>query len=109
MIDLLMPYLENPIYTYESAKQACGNVAGLLQWTVSMASFYAVNKEVLPLKANLAQQLGKLSGAQRELNEAQATLDDKERELMEVQLQFDTAMAEKQVCAGLIELLFIIM
>ncbi|XP_049799902.1 dynein axonemal heavy chain 8-like [Schistocerca nitens] len=96
MIDLLMPYLDSPLYTYEAAKQACGNVAGLLQWTVSMTSFYAVNKEVLPLKANLAIQMAKLSAAEKELNEAQALLDEKQRELDAVKAQFDKAMAEKQ-------------
>lgn len=49
-VDLMLPYVENAIYTYENAKVACGNVAGLLQWTTAMRSFYNVNKDVLPLK-----------------------------------------------------------
>lgn len=52
IIDLLVPYFGYPLYTFESAKQACGNVAGLIQWTMAMASFYEVNKEVLPLKVS---------------------------------------------------------
>lgn len=51
-IDLLKPYLTYPLYTYENAKTACGNVAGLISWTIAMSSFYEVNKEVLPLKVN---------------------------------------------------------
>lgn len=50
IIDLLQPYLTHPMYTYEAAKTACGNVAGLIAWTIAMASFYDVNREVLPLK-----------------------------------------------------------
>lgn len=49
-VDLMMPYLNFHIYTYEAAKQACGNVAGLIQWTISMVVFYEINKDVLPLK-----------------------------------------------------------
>lgn len=49
-VDLMRPYINFHMYTYEAAKQACGNVAGLIQWTISMVTFYAVNKDVLPLK-----------------------------------------------------------
>lgn len=49
-VDLMMPYLNYHMYTYEAAKQACGNVAGLIQWTISMVAFYEINKDVLPLK-----------------------------------------------------------
>jgi len=52
-VDLMMPYLNFHMYTYEAAKQACGNVAGLIQWTISMVAFYEINKDVLPLKVFL--------------------------------------------------------
>lgn len=65
-------------YTFEAAKVACGNVAGLISWTMAMAQFYGVNKDVLPLKANLAVMQGKYMGAKRELEAAEALLDAKE-------------------------------
>ncbi|KAL0274316.1 UNVERIFIED_CONTAM: hypothetical protein PYX00_006769 [Menopon gallinae] len=95
-IDLMRPYLEFSDYTYEKAKIACGNVAGLIRWTIAMADFYQVNKEVLPLKANLAIQQNKLMGAQKELRNAEDLLDSKQKELDAVHILFDTAMSKKQ-------------
>ena len=51
-VDLMMPYLNYHLYTFEAAKTACGNVAGLIQWTISMVTFYSINKDVLPLKVS---------------------------------------------------------
>ncbi|GBP33369.1 Dynein heavy chain 8, axonemal [Eumeta japonica] len=96
MVDLLQPYFRYSGYTFEAAKVACGNVAGLISWTMAMAQFYGVNKDVLPLKANLAVMQGKLDAAKRELAAAEAQLETKERELAHVQKQFDDAMALKQ-------------
>ena len=61
-----------------------------------MSFFYGVNKEVLPLKANLAIQQSKLEKAEGELAVAQAELDAKEAELNEVRKMYEKAMAEKQ-------------
>ncbi|XP_076264862.1 dynein heavy chain 8, axonemal kl-3 [Rhynchophorus ferrugineus] len=96
VIDLLYPYLSHPLYTYEAAKTACGNVAGLISWTIAMASFYDVNREVLPLKANLAVQQAKLTRAQEELKAAMELLAAKEAEVKQCQMQYDEAMAHKQ-------------
>lgn len=95
-VELLTPYLMMDDYNLEMAKKVCGNVAGLLSWTKAMAFFYTINKEVLPLKANLAVQEAKLKVAMGDLQEAQAQLDEKQRELDEVQAMYDAAMREKQ-------------
>lgn len=47
-----------------------------------MAQFYSVNKDVLPLKANLAIMQGKYQGAKRELDAAEAQLEAKEVRLL---------------------------
>ena len=95
-VELLAPYLEMDDYNIETAKKACGNVAGLLSWTKAMSFFFGVNKEVLPLKANLTIQEARLKVAMGDLQEAQAQLDEKQKELDLVQAQYDAAMKEKQ-------------
>ncbi|XP_065179973.1 dynein axonemal heavy chain 5-like [Sycon ciliatum] len=96
IVELLQPYFEAEDYNALTAKKVCGNVAGLCSWTKAMAKFYATNKEILPLKANLLKQEALLNVAQKELDEAQAQLDEKEAQLKEQQMKYENAMAEKQ-------------
>ncbi|XP_047349430.1 dynein axonemal heavy chain 8 isoform X8 [Vespa velutina] len=97
IVDLMYPYLNYPLYTYEAAKQACGNVAGLIQWTIAMVAFYGINKDVLPLKANLAIQEGKYERANRNLRQAEALLKEKDEDLRQVQKEYDAVMQERQI------------
>ncbi|XP_072307391.1 dynein axonemal heavy chain 5 [Eucyclogobius newberryi] len=96
MVELVAPYLQMEDYNMDSAKRTCGNVAGLCSWTQAMVDFYAINKEVLPLKSNLALQEARLLVAQDELTKAQDQLDAKQKELDQVQALYDAAMKEKQ-------------
>ncbi len=95
-VELMGPLLSMEDYNLESAKRVCGDVAGLCSWTEAMATFFTINKEVLPLKANLIIQEARLGVAMKDLNTAQAQLDEKEAELQVVQAQYDAAMAEKK-------------
>ncbi|KAJ8010647.1 hypothetical protein DPEC_G00077260 [Dallia pectoralis] len=96
VVELLAPYLDMEDYNLESAKRICGNVAGLCAWTEAMKDFFSINKEVLPLKANLTLQEARLGVAQGELSRAQEQLDTKQKELDDVQALYDAAMREKQ-------------
>ncbi|KAL4616938.1 dynein heavy chain 5, axonemal [Arapaima gigas] len=96
VVELLQPYFDMADYNIETAKRVCGNVAGLCSWTKAMASFFSINKEVLPLKANLAVQENRLTMANADLQKAQAELDEKQAELDVVQSEYENAMMEKQ-------------
>ncbi|XP_026120715.1 dynein heavy chain 5, axonemal isoform X1 [Carassius auratus] len=96
VVELLSPYFDMSDYNIETAKRVCGNVAGLCSWTKAMAAFFSINKEVLPLKANLAVQENKLAIANVDLQKAQAELDAKQAELDVVQAEYEKAMMEKQ-------------
>ena len=66
-VELLEPYFSMEDYNMDVAKRVCSDVSGLLCWTKAMSSFYSVNKEVLPLKINLAFQEARLNKADKAL------------------------------------------
>lgn len=96
MVEFLQPYFKMEDYNMETARRVCGDVAGLLSWTKAMAFFHSVNKEVLPLKANLALQEARLKLAMEDLANAEKELSEREMALQTVKKQYDTAVAEKQ-------------
>ena len=100
MVELLEPYLTMEDYNMATAKRVCGDIAGLLCWTKAMAFFFGVNKEVLPLKINLAFQEARLKAAMKELENTQRTLTKKEKQLKKVQMMYTNAVKEKQKLAN---------
>ncbi|KER25686.1 hypothetical protein T265_14170, partial [Opisthorchis viverrini] len=98
-VDLIQPYLEQEDYNLEAAKKVCGNVAGLCSWTLAMEKFYWVNKEVIPLKDNLAKMESKLNLANKDLAQAETLLAEKEALLNTVREQYEAAMRRKQELA----------
>mgnify|MGYP001128343483 FL=1 len=101
-VELLQPYFIMEDFNLETAKRVSGNVAGLCSWAIAMGYFYGINREVLPLKANLAVQESRLAQANANYNDAQSQLAAKMAEVAVVQAEFDKANAIKQVISKLI-------
>ena len=99
IVELLQPYFKLEDYSMEVAKRVCNDVSGLLCWTKAMTSFYSVNKEVLPLKVNLAFQEARLNKANKDLKKTERALAKKERDLKKVQKMYHNAILEKQQIA----------
>ena len=94
-IELLEPYLNMTDYNMTTAKRVCSDVAGLLQWTRSMCIFFEINKEVIPLKLNLALEEARLLKANKELQKAERVLRKKERGVEKLQASYQEATKEK--------------
>merc|ERR550532_1887470 len=86
MVELLEPYLTMEDYNMATAKRVCSDVAGLLCWTKAMSFFFGVNKNVLPLKINLAIQEARYQKAMTDLTNAELLLAKKETELKKEKL-----------------------
>ena len=95
-IELLYPYTADEDMTYENAKKASGNVAGLCIWVKSMVLYTFISKVVKPKMAALKVAEGKLRVANKKLAKAQDELDACQAELDKMQAEFDEAMAKKQ-------------
>lgn len=96
MVELLQPYFKMDDYNMETARRVCGDVAGLLSWTKAMGFFHSVNREVLPLKANLTLQEARLRLAMEDLANAERELMEREMALQGVKEQYESAVSEKQ-------------
>lgn len=92
-IDLITPYLRHPDYTRERAERTCKNLVGMLVWTKAMADFYHVNKDVIPLKNNLALQARKQQKAESRAKEALKQLNIKKAEVAQATLKKNEAEA----------------
>ncbi|TPX43177.1 hypothetical protein SeLEV6574_g05202 [Synchytrium endobioticum] len=95
-VELLEVYLDMPDFNLEGAKKVSADVAGLASWTKAMSFYYSINKQVIPLKANLIVAEYKLSLATSDLNKAQAQLDEKQAELDVFQAKYNEAIGNKQ-------------
>ena len=94
--ELLQPYFMGPDFTFESAKKASGNVAGLCNWAQAMSSYHSVAKVVEPKIAALRASEAELKVANKEKAGAEANMAEVQGKLDVMQAEFDKAMANKQ-------------
>jgi len=94
--EFLLPYLYMADFTYEKAKSACGNVAGLCTWVRAMHTYYHIARFVAPKIEALREAEGKLRVANGKLAEKEKELAKVEADLAECQARLDDAKRTKQ-------------
>jgi len=94
--EFLLPYLNMADFTFEKAKSACGNVAGLCTWVRAMHTYYHIARFVAPKIEALREAEGKLRIANGKLAEKEKELNKVEADLAECQAKLDDAKKTKQ-------------
>jgi dynein heavy chain len=94
-VELLEPLIEMPDFNLEGAKKVSADVAGMASWVRAMAFYFTINKQVIPLKANLVVQEHKFSVAMADLEKAQQALDEKQAELDVFKEKYNSAIQHK--------------
>ena len=83
--ELLQPYFDAPDFNFEDAKKSAGAVAGLCNWCRSMVKYHEVAAVVDPKH-------------RRALREAQAELDEKNREKAKAEGELAEVQAGLTIC-----------
>ena len=93
--ELLMPYFTED-FTFDMAKKASGNVAGLCNWAKAMVTYHTVAKVVEPKIVALRESETELKIANKEKHRAEDNMAEVQSKLDSMQRDFDAAMANKQ-------------
>ena len=94
--EFLDAYLDAPDFNYEGAMKSAQAVAGLCNWCEAMKTYHFVAKVVDPKMRALREAQAVLDDANREKQKAEDELAEVQAGLDAMQAKFDEAMAEKQ-------------
>eukprot|EP01060_Flectonema_neradi_P020211 TRINITY_DN27734_c0_g1_i1.p1 TRINITY_DN27734_c0_g1~~TRINITY_DN27734_c0_g1_i1.p1 ORF type:complete len:1325 (+),score=230.25 TRINITY_DN27734_c0_g1_i1:531-3977(+) len=74
-LEIMLPYLSLEDFTYERARKACGNVAGLCTWARTMYDYYWVARDVEPKMQKVREAEAKMRAANAKLKRSQDAFD----------------------------------
>ena len=94
--EFLDAYLDAPDFNYAGAMKSAQAVAGLCNWCEAMKTYHFVAKVVDPKMRALREAQAVLDDANREKQKAEDELAEVQAGLDAMQAKFDEAMAEKQ-------------
>jgi dynein heavy chain len=94
--ELLQPYLWQPDFSYERARSACGNVAGLCTWVRAMETYRRMSKYVAPKIEALDLAERRLDLANQKLESKQVELARAEENVRQFQAKLQDAKDRKQ-------------
>ena len=94
-MDLMEPYFNNPDYNYNVAKKVCGNISGILSWTLALYKYYWIGKTVIPIQIELEKLERKFAKANREYKKVEKELKEQTDMLVKVQQEYEKVVNRK--------------
>jgi dynein heavy chain len=94
-MDPIRPYLEESYFNREVIINKSAAAAGVCEFIKNIVMYYDVVKTVEPKRKAVAEATEQLQAANAKLAEMNALVASLQRDLAEVQAQFDSAIAEK--------------
>ena len=96
LIGKIQVYMDNPDFTPQKAREQSLACMALCAWVHAMYKWYFINKEVMPLRAQLSKAESDLEAITTTLNITRSNLKKVEEDVMNCEYEFSKAVQSQQ-------------